>query len=290
MEPKSSIKSFRKQSIIYILLIFLFLFPALVYSGGPCPRCSNAIQDCTETGVDCGGACIAGKCSNGIMDCTETGVDCGGDCITCAARCSNSFQDADETGVDCGGTACISCAARCSNSVQDGDETGVDCGGADCVSCSAHCSNSVQDADETGVDCGGADCLTCGGPTLTWAKSMGGPSQDYGTGVTVDGSGNVYTIGRFQGTADFDPGAGTFDLTSFGGSDIFISKLDASGNFVWAIQLGGSDWDVGNSITLDGSGNIYISRGLLRALPILIPVLAPIILLQQVVMMFSLVN
>ena len=86
-----------------------------------------------------------------------------------------------------------------------------------------------------------------------WAKAMVGANNVYGSSIAVDDSGNVYTNGYFQGTADFDPGAGTFNLTSLGVSpNIFISKLDASGNFVWAKQLGGTE-AYGNSIALDAS-------------------------------------
>ena len=59
---------------------------------------------------------------------------------------------------------------------------------------------------------------------------------------------------------DFDPGAGTFNLTASNVyNDIFISKLDASGNFVWAKSIGGSNEDRGYSIATDASGNVYIS-------------------------------
>ena len=51
-------------------------------------------------------------------------------------------------------------------------------------------------------------------PTFTWAKKMGGISGDFGSSIALDASGNVFTTGFFQGTADFDPGAGTFNLTS----------------------------------------------------------------------------
>ena len=90
-----------------------------------------------------------------------------------------------------------------------------------------------------------------------WAKSMGGTSYDNSYCIFIDVSGNVYTTGGFEGTADFDPGAGVFNLTSAGSSDIFISKLDASGNFVWANAMGGPNSDGGSSIALDGSGNVY---------------------------------
>jgi hypothetical protein len=94
---------------------------------------------------------------------------------------------------------------------------------------------------------------------FVWAKSMGGMGQDVGYSIAIDASGNVYTTGGFEGTADFDPGAGVFNLTTRGSSDIFISKLDASGNFIWAKAMGGTDSDIGYSIAIDpsGSGAVY---------------------------------
>jgi len=92
---------------------------------------------------------------------------------------------------------------------------------------------------------------------FVWAKQMGGAIGDRGISITTDGLGNAYTTGRFQGTSDFDPGPGTFTLSPAGSYDIFISKLDASGNFVWAKQMGGATLEEGYSITTDGSGNVY---------------------------------
>ncbi len=92
---------------------------------------------------------------------------------------------------------------------------------------------------------------------FVWAKQMGGPSGDIGTSIFLDASGNIYVAGYFEGTADFDPGAGIFNMTSAGVEDIFIAKLDASGNFSWAKQMGGTGPDAANFITLDASGNIY---------------------------------
>jgi hypothetical protein len=93
-----------------------------------------------------------------------------------------------------------------------------------------------------------------------WAKSMGGSSTagDFGFSLAVDGSSNVYLTGTFNGTADFDPGAGVANLTSNGQNDIFIAKLDANGNYVWAKSMGAAHSDVGNDIALDGSGNVCV--------------------------------
>jgi len=91
---------------------------------------------------------------------------------------------------------------------------------------------------------------------FVWAKQLGGINNDYGQAVTVDNFDNVYTTGYFEGLADMDPGPSTINFTSAGTSDVFISKLDSNGNFVWAKQLGGSSQDVGNSIAVDLFGNV----------------------------------
>lgn len=90
-----------------------------------------------------------------------------------------------------------------------------------------------------------------------WAKQIGGTNDEYTYAITKDASGNLYTTGAFKGTVDFNPGIGAFNMTSAGEYDIFIFKLDASGNFVWAKQLGGPDSDWGLDITIDATGNIY---------------------------------
>lgn len=86
---------------------------------------------------------------------------------------------------------------------------------------------------------------------------MGGSSYNTGSDITTDDNGNVYTLGYFQGTVDFDPGTGTTNLTSAGGFDIFIQKLDANGNFVWVQQIGGTISDYGVELTIDAVGNMY---------------------------------
>ncbi len=90
-----------------------------------------------------------------------------------------------------------------------------------------------------------------------WAKSFGGTSDDRGGSITTDASGNIYSAGYFSNTVDFDPGTGTTNLSSNGNLDVFVQKMDASGNFIWAKSFGGTNNDYGNSITLDGLGNVY---------------------------------
>ncbi|MCP3890887.1 MAG: hypothetical protein GY702_18745 [Desulfobulbaceae bacterium] len=94
---------------------------------------------------------------------------------------------------------------------------------------------------------------------FSWAKGIGGNLYDFGLSVATDSQGNVITVGWFGGTIDFDPGAGTEELTSKGGGDIFISKLDRSGNFVWAKAIGGTSEENAVSMHIDAANSIYIT-------------------------------
>jgi hypothetical protein len=96
-------------------------------------------------------------------------------------------------------------------------------------------------------------------PFYNWAKRIGGGGVDRGNSLTVDASGNVYTTGNFNGTVDFDPGAGVQNLVSAGNSDIYIIKTNAAGQLVWAIRMGGTSGDFSNAIAVDAAGNIYIT-------------------------------
>ena len=90
-----------------------------------------------------------------------------------------------------------------------------------------------------------------------WAKRMGSGGFDSGLSIALDAAGNIFSTGYFSDTTDFDPGAGTANLTSVGQTDIYISKLDSSGNYIWAKSYGGANYDNGSAISVDGSGNVY---------------------------------
>lgn len=96
--------------------------------------------------------------------------------------------------------------------------------------------------------------------TLIWAKQMGGISLDQSTNITVDNNGNVYTLGRFRGTADYNPGTAVNNLTAVNSTgDCFISKLDNDGNYVWAKSLGATSFMNPADVDVDENGNVYIT-------------------------------
>ncbi len=95
---------------------------------------------------------------------------------------------------------------------------------------------------------------------FVWVKTLEGTGS-YGYTVVLDAAGNVFICGEFDGTVDFDPGAGTQNATTSGNSDAFILKLDASGNHLMDVQFGGTGYDEIFGMALDGTGNIFITGG-----------------------------
>jgi hypothetical protein len=92
-------------------------------------------------------------------------------------------------------------------------------------------------------------------PAWQWATNAGGTGFDYGYKITIDNAGNSYVTGFFQDTATF----GSHSLTSNGNTDIFVAKIDDNGVCLWATKAGGSSFDEGHALTIDSSGNCYIT-------------------------------
>ena len=92
-----------------------------------------------------------------------------------------------------------------------------------------------------------------------WAKGVGGLGIEDVRDIAVDKYNNIFITGNFAGTADFDPGAGYNALTSAGLGDIFLAKYDASGNYLWAKQMGSTGIDCGTAISIDTSGSVLIT-------------------------------
>jgi hypothetical protein len=64
--------------------------------------------------------------------------------------------------------------------------------------------------------------------------------------------------GQFSGTVDF----GFFRLTSSGSADIYVAKVDASGEYVWAVRAGGSNsssWDTGRGVSVLADGSAIVT-------------------------------
>lgn len=93
-----------------------------------------------------------------------------------------------------------------------------------------------------------------------YAKRMGSAGSDYGSGIAVDGSGNVFLTGTFENTVDFDPDpADSANLIAAGRSDIFVAKYNPEGSYVYAKAVGGIEDEDSPHISSDGLGNVYVT-------------------------------
>ena len=90
-----------------------------------------------------------------------------------------------------------------------------------------------------------------------WSRTVGGTGADAGTGLAVDTGGNVLVTGQFDVSSsgvDFGGGA----LFSAGAKDVFLVKYSSAGAHVWSKRLGGSGYDLGGSVAVDGAGNVVV--------------------------------
>ena len=105
--------------------------------------------------------------------------------------------------------------------------------------------------------------LSADGSSLLYSSYLGGDGNDAGFGIAVDALGDAYVTGGTN--SDDFPITGNAFQSSFGGglNDAFVTKLDptqaGTDSLVYSTYLGGSDMERGNSITVDASGNAYVT-------------------------------
>lgn len=92
-----------------------------------------------------------------------------------------------------------------------------------------------------------------------WVDQFGNTGNNEPTHVAIDHSGNIWFDGLFGGPCDFDPGPGTFTLTSIGTQDAFVCKLDSLGNFLWAGKFGSAPGEFAYGLDHDAAGNVYLT-------------------------------
>ncbi|MCC7431558.1 SBBP repeat-containing protein [bacterium] len=103
--------------------------------------------------------------------------------------------------------------------------------------------------------------LNSSGSSLVFSTYLGGSSDDYGSSLSVDGSGNCYVTG-YTYSSNFPTTAGAYDTSHNGGDyyDAFVTKLNSSGSsLVFSTFLGGGGYEKSHSLSVDGSGNCYLT-------------------------------
>jgi hypothetical protein len=102
--------------------------------------------------------------------------------------------------------------------------------------------------------------VNAAGTGLTYATFLGGSNYDRGWGIAVDGAGSAYVTGDTN-SSNFPTTAGAFDTSYNGNTDAFVVKVNAAGTgLAYATFLGGgSDYDEGGGIAVDGAGSAYVT-------------------------------
>jgi hypothetical protein len=102
--------------------------------------------------------------------------------------------------------------------------------------------------------------LNTTGSALIYSTYLGGSHSDYPDGIAVDGEDNAYVTG-YTGSTDFPVTAGAFQTTKKNVNfTIFVTKLNATGSaLIYSTYLGGSTYDSGNGIAVDGENNAYVT-------------------------------
>jgi uncharacterized repeat protein (TIGR01451 family) len=110
--------------------------------------------------------------------------------------------------------------------------------------------------------------LNANGSALVYSTYLGGSMHDFANAIALDASENVYVTGGTR-SSNFPTTPGAYDQTFGGGtcfvnpvpcSDVFVSKLNASGSaLLYSTFLGGAREDTGDGIAVNGSGEVVVT-------------------------------
>ncbi|MCU7933915.1 MAG: SBBP repeat-containing protein [Candidatus Thiodiazotropha sp. (ex Dulcina madagascariensis)] len=99
--------------------------------------------------------------------------------------------------------------------------------------------------------------ILSGGGTMVFSTLIGGSGEDFGQGIAVDDSRNIYITGHTKNaTTDYPV---TDDSTHHGADDVFVTKFSPTRTMIYSTLIGGSFADIGNDIAVDDSGHAYVT-------------------------------
>lgn len=100
--------------------------------------------------------------------------------------------------------------------------------------------------------------LTGGGTIYAYSTYLGGTADDMPSAIAMDAAGNVF-VGGTTSSSDFPTTVGSYSPSSFGGRDVFVSKLTGDGSsLAYSTYVGGTSDDVALAMTLTPTDAVLI--------------------------------
>jgi len=102
------------------------------------------------------------------------------------------------------------------------------------------------------------------GPPRGWVRTWGAEGWDESYSTAIDSDGNILVTGTFDGSVDFDPSDDVFIRITHGSYDVFLSKFNPAGEFLWVRTWGGYGSDTGFGVDTDEFNDIYVTGNFRR--------------------------
>ncbi|MBI4956663.1 MAG: hypothetical protein HY908_31890 [Myxococcales bacterium] len=227
--------------------------------------------------LDLGSGCAnAAECAEGFcveQRCCENA--CGGVCRSCAVVGSEGscafVPPADNPSAECGAGVCDgagSCAEGTALFSRAWGDPGVDDDQGWAVAFDSQGNVIVAGTFQGTIDLGGAPQTSVGTDLfvikldplggLLWWRAYASVAGDQGVDGMAIGTGDaIYLAGDFTGSLAL--GGALPALPSAGGSDVYVAKLDASGNPLWAKAFGDASDQNARALARDANDNVYVS-------------------------------
>jgi hypothetical protein len=177
----------------------------------------------------------------------------------------NGQWDAFVAKINVAGTSLIYCGYIGGSESDYGYGVAVDMSGNAYVSGEAFSTEATfpvtvgPDLTFNGYEDGFIAKVNVSGTGITYCSYVGGEGEDYCLGIAVDGAGCAYVTGYTGSYQNTFPVVVGPDLAHNGVDDAFVAKVNASGTaFIYCGYIGGSDFDYGSGIVIDGAGNAYV--------------------------------
>lgn len=181
-------------------------------------------------------------------------------------RCGIDQYDAFVTKLNATGSALVYSSFLGGFDIDDGLAIAIDSAGNAYVTGETDSQNfpttaNAFDRTKNGASDAFVTKVNANGSAIAYSTYVGGSAVELATRIAVDAAGNAFIVGTTS-SPEFPTTPGSFDRSANGTFDAFVTKLNAAGSaLIYSTFLGGPGFDGASGLTIDASGNAYVSGG-----------------------------